>query len=101
MYHLSIYAPLHYSVWTRVGSLPRDCCSTDVKDAASAAAVVGRVGAGLLAHGVTAFCPTVVTSPPATYHASLPHIRRTQGGTHGATVLGVHVEGPFIRWRGS
>ena len=82
-------------------SLPRDCCSTDVKDAASAAAVVGRVGAGLLAHGVTAFCPTVVTSPPATYHASLPHIRRTQGGTHGATVLGVHVEGPFIRWRGS
>ena len=71
-----------------------------MKDAASAAAVVGRVGAGLLAHGVTAFCPTLVTSPPATYHASLPHIRRTQGGSHGATVLGVHVEGPFIRWRG-
>lgn len=70
--------------------------TTDVKDAASAAAVVGRVGAGLLAHGVTAFCPTLVTSPPATYHASLPHIRRTQGGSHGATVLGVHVEGPFI-----
>ena len=26
----------------------------------------------------------------------LPHIPRAQGGRHGATVLGVHVEGPFI-----
>ena len=26
----------------------------------------------------------------------LPHIRPRAGGRHGATVLGVHVEGPFI-----
>lgn len=26
----------------------------------------------------------------------LPHIKRREGGHHGATILGAHVEGPFI-----
>uniref|UniRef100_A0A4Y0BNS2 N-acetylglucosamine-6-phosphate deacetylase n=1 Tax=Anopheles funestus TaxID=62324 RepID=A0A4Y0BNS2_ANOFN len=55
-----------------------------------------KVAKGLLAHGVTSFCPTLVTSPSETYHSVLPRIPRTAGGRHGATVLGCHVEGPFI-----
>lgn len=63
----------------------------------SVAAGVRTVAMRLLAHGVTAFCPTLVTSPPATYHLVLPQIRRQAGGRwHGATVLGTHLEGPFI-----
>ena len=54
------------------------------------------VGQGILAHGVTSYCPTVVTSPSSVYHQVLPHIKPRPGGPHGATVLGVHVEGPFI-----
>lgn len=57
---------------------------------------VEKVAKGLLAHGVTSFCPTLVTSPTETYHKVLPQIERKRGGKSGATVLGVHAEGPFI-----
>lgn len=50
----------------------------------------------LLAHGVTAICPTLVTSPKQTYATVIPLIPKQRGGRHGATILGVHLEGPFI-----
>ena len=57
---------------------------------------VNLVAKGLLKHGVTSFCPTLVTSPKDVYRKVLPEIRKRQGGKNGATILGVHVEGPFI-----
>jgi len=45
--------------------------------------------------GVTAFVPTIVTSPPETYGPALANLRRgAQPGE--ARVLGTHIEGPFI-----
>ena len=37
-----------------------------------------------------------MTSPKDIYSKILPLVKRTKGGSHGAEVLGVHVEGPFI-----
>jgi len=70
--------------------------SHDITDEKSAKEVIEKVGKGILSHGVTSYCPTLVTSPPFVYHSVLPFIYPRKGGTHGANILGAHLEGPFI-----
>lgn len=62
-------------------------------DAESGVSLVGR---RILSHGVTSFCPTLVTSPSSVYHKVIPQISARDGGPEGAGVLGIHLEGPYI-----
>lgn len=57
---------------------------------------VKEVAKGILAHGVTSFCPTIVTSAQKVYHEVIPRIQKTNGRVSGANILGLHLEGPFI-----
>ncbi|KAM9305486.1 N-acetylglucosamine-6-phosphate deacetylase [Gastrophryne carolinensis] len=57
---------------------------------------ISLVARNILKHGVTSFCPTLVTSPSSVYHKVLPQINVRDGGSDGAGVLGVHLEGPYI-----
>jgi N-acetylglucosamine-6-phosphate deacetylase len=60
---------------------------------------LGDIAAGLPRWGVTAWLPTVVTSPPAERLAVLRAFRDrrdVESGPVGATPLGLHLEGPFL-----
>jgi N-acetylglucosamine-6-phosphate deacetylase len=64
-----------------------------------------RAGAALASTGVTGYQPTFITSPMGDYAAALEIARRAEaaGSAHGARVLGVHLEGPYLspRWPGA
>ncbi|KAF9906016.1 putative N-acetylglucosamine-6-phosphate deacetylase [Linnemannia zychae] len=55
------------------------------------------VNRGLLKYGTTSYCPTIVSSSASVYHKVLSHLKPRAGSAQtGATILGAHVEGPFI-----
>jgi N-acetylglucosamine-6-phosphate deacetylase len=67
----------------------------DLTSAAEPEHAVDAVARKLAAHGVTAFCPTIVSAPPETILERLPAFRPRVHAS-GATSLGAHIEGPFI-----
>mmetsp|Transcript_65842 Transcript_65842/g.102792 ORF Transcript_65842/g.102792 Transcript_65842/m.102792 type:complete len:1073 (-) Transcript_65842:59-3277(-) len=73
------------------GGFGVDFSSTDLKTSD-----VDRVAQGILAHGVTSFLPTVITSSADVYSKVLPKLAPRRGGEQGAEIIGVHCEGPFI-----
>lgn len=55
-----------------------------------------EVAARLPATGVTGFLPTIVAAPLDHYRPWLERITAASRETHGAQVLGLHLEGPFL-----
>jgi N-acetylglucosamine-6-phosphate deacetylase len=64
-----------------------------------------RASAALAQTGVTGYLPTFITSPLGDYRPALDVVSRSAeaGSAHGARVLGVHLEGPYLspRWPGA
>lgn len=72
----------------------------DVDVAAARGADWDRLDLLLLAQGVTAWCPTLVTAPLASYAEPLARMASAEArpGLH-PEVLGAHLEGPFLGTR--
>ena len=60
------------------------------------ARTIVEVSARLPATGVTAFVPTIITSPFDDYPHRLAEAREAVGTARGAEVLGLHLEGPYL-----
>jgi len=50
----------------------------------------------VVAHGVTSFCPTIISSTSRYYNDVLPKFKSLIKNNEGANVIGLHLEGPFI-----
>lgn len=57
---------------------------------------IWKAGEGLPQYGVTAFLPTVITSPLETARAAQAVLKKPPSGYRGAVPLGLHLEGPFL-----
>jgi N-acetylglucosamine-6-phosphate deacetylase len=57
-----------------------------------------RAGRLLARHGVTHYCPTLVSAPLAAYPAALDRVAAAQAaaGPGEARIVGAHLEGPFL-----
>ena len=64
-------------------------------DAAAGAGAIAAISEGLPASGVTAFLPTLISSPVETCAAFVAAVGAA-AESRGARVLGAHLEGPFI-----
>lgn len=65
------------------------------RDFTTAPTSIAEVGVELAAQGVTAFLPTVITSPAPTRRQAYEVMRRASSDG-GAVPLGLHIEGPFL-----
>lgn len=65
-------------------------------DFTSDPASIWRVGARLPEQGVTAFLPTIITSPPKAIDAARAALAARPVDYYGAEPLGLHLEGPML-----
>ena len=68
----------------------------DLTSAPDRPAALCAVARTLALHGVTGFCPTIVSAPPEVILECLAAYRPQACGQAAAEALGIHVEGPFI-----
>ncbi len=78
------------------GFLDLQVNGVDGCDFASEPSSMWDAGSRLARHGVTAFLPTIVSTPPGTVQSALAALAAGPLEPRGALPLGLHIEGPFI-----
>jgi N-acetylglucosamine-6-phosphate deacetylase len=80
--------------WQLNGAIGVDFSCGD--DGRSLTEGVSAVAAHVAKHGVTVFCPTIITSSSDVYKSCVPHFKPFAGGQAGASAIGLHLEGPCL-----
>ena len=88
-FKFSLLIPIYNNIFP--GGFGYDFSNADV-DVEKA---INVLSTNLVKHGVTSYCPTLVTQPAKNYAVLLPKFKRGPI-KNGANVLGLHLEGPFI-----
>lgn len=78
------------------GYLDAQCNGAFGIDLAAEPERVHELAARLPAHGITSWCPTLVTSPPDRVGRILDAVAGPTQGTGAADIVGVHLEGPVL-----
>jgi N-acetylglucosamine-6-phosphate deacetylase len=82
------------------GFIDLQCNGAHGVDLATEPSRLWELAAALPRYGVTAFLPTIVTSPPVILDQALDVLRAgPPAGWTGATPLGLHIEGPMLHPR--
>ncbi|HOO62541.1 MAG TPA: N-acetylglucosamine-6-phosphate deacetylase [Synergistaceae bacterium] len=79
------------------GAVGRDVMDGDVQG-------IREISSFLASRGVTSFCPTTMTMPLKAIEKAIEKVRQCRKeGPPGASILGIHLEGPFIssRYKGA
>ena len=70
------------------------CSGCDVMDATEES--LQKIAVTLAKNGTTSFLPTTVTMSKEATGKAIRNIRSCMGHSHGADILGIHLEGPFV-----
>jgi len=85
------------------GLIDTHVCGTVGLDCRRGLEAIKGISASLVKYGVTSFLPTIIGTATSGILAWLPQVRQAQqDGTTGASILGAHLEGPYLgaKYRG-
>ncbi|MBI5032217.1 MAG: N-acetylglucosamine-6-phosphate deacetylase [Chloroflexi bacterium] len=93
---LDAHADFHFDGWIAPGLIDLQVNGAYSFDFTTDGKSVVPVAQRLPATGVTAFLPTIITSPLENYQPILHDITSATKDAQGAEILGVHLEGPYL-----
>ncbi len=93
---IDLHADTRVEGWIAPGLIDLQVNGAYGFDFTTNSATVANVAARLPETGVTAFLPTIISSPLESYPNILRELKRAAADACGSEILGVHLEGPYL-----